>query len=101
MVIVQGKARFAPGVIDRHLEALQAMVAATREEEGCIAYSYAVDVSEPDTLRICELWRDQAALDHHFATPHMAALNAVMAEAKPLELAITAHDASDPRPLRL
>lgn len=101
MVIVQGKARFAPGVIEQHIDALRTMVAATLTEDGCIAYSYAIDVSEPDTLRICELWRDQAALDHHFATPHMAALNAVLAKAKPLEISITAHDAGEARPLRL
>ena len=31
---------------------------------------------EPGLIRVFEAWRDQAALDAHFATPHMAAWRA-------------------------
>lgn len=50
-----------------------AMLEASRAEDGCIAYSYAEDVAEPGLIRVFEAWRDQAALDAHFETPHMAA----------------------------
>ena len=49
-----------------------AMLEASRAEDGCIAYSYAEDVAEPGLIRVFEAWRDQAALDAHFKTPHMA-----------------------------
>ena len=39
---------------------------------GCIDYSYAMDVLDPDLMRVTEKWRDEDALRFHFATPHMA-----------------------------
>jgi quinol monooxygenase YgiN len=48
------------------------MLAASRAEDGCLTYSYAEDVAEPGLIRVFEAWRDQAALDAHFKTPHMA-----------------------------
>ena len=35
-------------------------------------YSYGEDVAEPGLIRVYEAWRDQAALDAHFKSPHMA-----------------------------
>ena len=53
-----------------------AMMTATRAEDGCVAYAYAEDVAEPGLIHVFEIWRDQAALDAHFKTPHMAAWRA-------------------------
>lgn len=78
MLIVEGWVRLAPGEFDKLAEAARAMVAATREEAGCIHYAFARDVAEPDLIRISEKWTDQAALDVHFASPHMAAFNQAM-----------------------
>jgi quinol monooxygenase YgiN len=57
-----------------------AMLAASRAEDGCITYSYGEDVAEPGLIRVFEVWRDQAAIDAHFKTPHMAAWRAACAE---------------------
>ena len=54
-----------------------AMMTATRAEDGCAAYSYAEDVAQPGLIHVFEIWRDQAALDAHFKTAHMAAWRAV------------------------
>ena len=51
---------------------LQAMLEASRAEDGCAAYSYAEDVIEPGLIHVFEVWADQAAIDAHFASPHMA-----------------------------
>jgi quinol monooxygenase YgiN len=56
---------------------LEAVIAATREEDGCLTYSYAVDVEHPGLIRVFELWRDQASLDAHFQAAHMLAWQAV------------------------
>jgi len=48
------------------------MLAASRAEDGCVEYSYAVDVADQGLIRVFEVWRDEAALKAHFATPHMA-----------------------------
>ena len=55
---------------------MAAMLAASRAEDGCLAYNYAQDVLDPCVIHISERWRDRAALDAHFATPHMAAWRA-------------------------
>ena len=73
MLIVEGWIRFAPGEIDRLREAMQAALAATRQEPGCLSYAMSVDVAEPTLLRIAELWEDEAALKAHARAPHVAA----------------------------
>ena len=78
MIIVMGHCRTASGEFDRVTEAMQTQVAATNAEDGCIHYSFARHVSDPDLLIISERWRDQAAIDAHFKSPHMAAFNAVL-----------------------
>ena len=63
-VPAENLARFKPHMIE--------MLIASRAEDGCLEYSYAQDVAEPGLIRVYEAWRDQAALDAHFLTPHMA-----------------------------
>ena len=53
-----------------------AMLTASRAEDGCYEYSYGEDVAEPGLIRVYEAWRDQAALDAHFRSAHMAAWRA-------------------------
>jgi quinol monooxygenase YgiN len=59
---------------------LDAVIEATRKEEGCEVYSYGLDVQDQGLYRVFERWRDQACLDAHFATPHMKAWQAARAE---------------------
>jgi quinol monooxygenase YgiN len=99
MIIVSGTAHLAPGEIDRLAPAMEKQMAATRTEDGCEQYDFARHVSDPDTLIITERWRDQAALDAHFTTPHMAEFNAVLATAKVLGLSVVAHDVAGSRQL--
>ena len=56
MIIVTGEVRFGDGEIERLRSVLVNAVEATREEAGCQAYSYAVDLLDPNLLRISELW---------------------------------------------
>ena len=57
--------------------ALPKVIAATRAEDGCEDYSCYEDTQHAGRYVFIERWRDQAALDRHFATPHMAAWMAV------------------------
>jgi quinol monooxygenase YgiN len=59
-------------------EAFAAMRAATLKEEGCIEYQAYVDRTDPGTLFMFEKWKDQAALDAHFTSPHMAQFGAAL-----------------------
>jgi quinol monooxygenase YgiN len=99
MIIVMGHATFEEGEIDRLQSEMETQIAATRAEEGCELYVFARDVLEPDTLRITERWRDRAALDAHFETPHMIAFNAVIGAAKLIEISVKAYENGGARTL--
>lgn len=81
--------------IERLREAVKAMQAASRAEAGCRDYTFCVELDAPNKLRINECWEDQAALEAHFATPHMAAFNEAMAQASPRNVAITCYEATE------
>ena len=73
MLIVAGTARFhSVADMEKVLEAGQTMIAASRKEAGCLDYTYSRDITSDTAMRFFELWKDQAALDTHFAEPHMA-----------------------------
>ncbi len=76
-------------------EAIAAMETASRAEDGCHDYTFAVELNDPDKLRITECWEDEAALKAHFATPHMAAFNAAMAEAGPRGMDLKCYEATE------
>jgi len=80
MLIVLAKAKLGPGALDAARDAIAAMVEASNAEEGCLAYSFTVDVLDPSVLHIVEKWVDDAALVAHFQTPHMVAFNAAIAQ---------------------
>jgi quinol monooxygenase YgiN len=71
-LIVAGTVRVPPENLQDFRPHMVAMMTATRAEDGCGAYSYAEDVAQPGLIHVFEIWRDQAALDAHFKTDHMA-----------------------------
>ena len=60
MIIVMGHAKLGAGEIDRLGAEMEAQITATRAEDGCLAYGFARDVLDPDTLIITlAAWRDK------------------------------------------
>ncbi len=76
-------------------EAIATMEAASRAEAGCHDYTFAVELNDPDKLRITECWENEAALKAHFATPHMAAFNEAMAAASPRGMDLKCYQAEE------
>jgi quinol monooxygenase YgiN len=72
MLVIIGTIRLPPGRLDATRPVMERMVRASRAEEGCLEYSYAQDVLDAGLVRVTEVWRDRAALDAHFRTPHIA-----------------------------
>lgn len=70
-LIVAGTVRVPPENIERFRPHMTEMMAASRAEDGCLAYGYAEDVADPGLIHVFEHWRDLAALEAHFRTPHM------------------------------
>jgi quinol monooxygenase YgiN len=78
MVIVAGRIRIRA---ERRSEAVAAavkMMRATEQEAGCRAYRFTGDLEDPTLFHLFEEWADEAALQAHFQTPHMAEFNAAV-----------------------
>ena len=79
-VIIAGTVRVPPENLASLKPHQLAMLEASRAEDGCLTYSYGVDVVEPGLIRVFEVWRDQASIEAHFKAPHMAVWRAACAE---------------------
>ena len=97
MIIVMGTARFAPGEIDRLQGQLAAFVDKVRRRDGCISYSYARDLNDPDLVHVVEQWRDDAAIDAHMSD--IGDLMDALGGAKIGELSVKAYAAEYKRTL--
>jgi quinol monooxygenase YgiN len=75
-LIVAGTVRVPPACLDELRPHMAAMMAASQAEDGCFDYNYAEDVTAPGLIHVFERWRDQAALDAHFKSEHMASWRA-------------------------
>lgn len=75
-------ARFTakPGQEQRLRDALEAMIAPSVAEEGCLGYQPYADPNRADRMVIVEEWVSAAALDHHFSLPHFTHVAQVLDE---------------------
>lgn len=70
MIVIEGTIRVSDLELARaHMEE---MIHASRAEDGCIDYAYAVDILDPTLIRVAERWDSRAALDRHVKTDHIA-----------------------------
>jgi quinol monooxygenase YgiN len=70
-VIVSGTFRAKHGLTNEVRTAMEAVLTASQAEDGCIVYTYAVDVQDPTIIRVFEIWRDAEALAAHRKAPHL------------------------------
>jgi quinol monooxygenase YgiN len=98
-LIIAGTVRVPADRLDAFRPHMLAMLEASRAEDGCITYSYAEDVAEPGLIRVFEAWRDQAALDAHFAAPHMAVWRSQWPAHGVSDRRLSAYDVAAERPL--
>ena len=68
-IIARLKAR--PGKGKELCSVLEALVAPTLKEPGCISYQMWANREDPGEFTFVEEWTNDAALDAHFATPHI------------------------------
>lgn len=73
MIIVNGSFRLPADRLEEAIPAMKRVIAASLEERGCLAYSYALDIVDPSLIRVTEAWADGETLARHFETPHMQA----------------------------
>jgi quinol monooxygenase YgiN len=59
-----------PEFKDELLPAIEAVVQATRQEEGNVSYDVYEDTSNPLRFTFIEHWKSQSAIDSHNASDH-------------------------------
>ena len=97
-VIVAGAFRVPPGNLQRLRSHMMQMIRASRCEEGCMIYSYGEDAGEPGLVRVFEVWRDQAALDAHTKTDHIAAWRAAWPALGVCDRRLTVYEVASEKP---
>lgn len=99
MLLIIGTIRLPPGSIDAVRSAMVAMVSASRAETGCVHYSYAEDLLDPGLIHVKEMWTDQASLDRHFATGHIAQWRAAWPSLGISDRKLVLYEVGEPRPV--
>lgn len=78
MIIVAGSVDFDPARRAAALQAAAPLLAPTRAQRGCLAYSWSADPVEPGRVHVFEAWLDEAALASHFAGEFYKGMLAVL-----------------------
>jgi len=73
MIVVIGEFRIPLEHASKASAAMARVIAASRAEPDCLAYSYAEDVLDRGLFRVSEAWESREALSAHFVTDHMQA----------------------------
>lgn len=71
MIFVIATLTIKPGSLEAILPPARAVVEATQEEAGCIAYDLFASVTTPDTLVFVERWESRAHLSAHAKKAHL------------------------------
>lgn len=95
MIVVSGVLKLDPANHDSFAELGGTIAAASLAEDGCLAYGWWADAKTPGVFRVFEEWADQAAIDTHFATPHMAEFMGAMGGVGIIEADIHKYEVSD------
>lgn len=76
-IIVIARAQVRPEAIASFIAAAQDCIAATRREQGCLAYDMHESVTTAGRFVSVENWETRADVDRHMRQPHLQAFLAV------------------------
>lgn len=71
---------------DELISTARELVAASLQDEGCVAYDLFESTTRPHVLMICETWRDAASLAAHEKASHFTTLVPRMGQLGELKL---------------
>jgi len=73
MLAMWVKVRVKPEARERFLQAIEVdALGSERDEPGCLCFNVLHDLQDPNVYYFFEVYRDEAALEAHRATPHYA-----------------------------
>ena len=98
MIVIEGTVRIPEGALEAARPAMEAMVIASRAEEGCHEYSYSVDLLDPSRIWINERWESREALAAHGRSQHMKTWRSAMVEIGVSDRSLRLYEA-EPEPL--
>ncbi len=99
MIQINGTIKLGRPIDAATRKAMVEMIRASRAEDGCLDYTFASDLADPDTLVLFERWRDRKALAAHGASAHMAEFQKVMAANPPETRDLRIYETDDRQPL--
>lgn len=90
--IIGAKLTIKADRVGEFITAARTIIAASRAEPGCISYTLYQDPYERTVFFFFEEWKDQAAIDAHFAMPHFKAFGEKMKDLAAGPAGITIYD---------
>ncbi len=98
MIVVNGIVKSTQEDIVALQGAISAMEAASRDEDGCLDYTFSVELGDPAVIRITEKWKTLEDLKAHFNTPHMAEFQAAMGSRPPAAMDVSFYEVNEIQP---
>ena len=95
MIVVNAILESTESDIAAMKEAIREMETHSRREAGCNDYTFSVETSNPNIIRVTEQWENMAALAAHFAEPHMAVFQQAMAANPPKSVNAKFYEATE------
>ena len=78
MLAIWVKARIKPDMRDKFLKAIEHdALGSEKDEPGCVRFNVLQDQKDPNVYYFYEVYKDEAAIEAHRATPHYAVWRAV------------------------
>ncbi|HWJ69547.1 MAG TPA: putative quinol monooxygenase [Sphingobium sp.] len=97
MLLIIGTVRLPAENLAAARPVMKRMADASRAEAGCLDYGYAEDVFDAGLIHVRELWVDQAALDRHFSSAHIAEWRAAWPDLGIGDRDLRVYDVGEPR----
>lgn len=98
-LLVTGTMTVAPEDRERFAALVRRNIAQTRGAPGCIEYTFAVDVTDPNMFHNIEAWSGREALEAHMKSDVMQAAFAEVATLRVLTRDVTAYEVTGRRAL--
>lgn len=95
MIVVNAVIESTEADIVAMKSAIAVMEVASQAEDGCLDYTFSVELNNPNKMRITECWETMDALQAHFGTAHMTVFQAALAATPPLSLDAKFFEASE------
>lgn len=78
MLVIRATLPLDPDRMDEVRDIASNLAEASRAEDGVVDYHVTEDLESPGVVRIFEVYEDEAALDAHGDTDHLAAFQAAL-----------------------